>query len=107
MSPRPVFVYDGVTHHVGSLKVREVEGLETLLGCRYVEITPLGTMRHKLAMMTVFLGRTRTEAEVEQIITDLNLDQVDDMWDVVDDDLPDSYEDGIPNLEGGPSTPMS
>lgn len=107
MASRPVFVHEGVRHHVGSLKVREVESLEKVLGCRYVEITPLGNMRHKVAMMAVFLGRTRSEAEVASIIDDLDLDTVEAMWDVEDDDLPDQYEDGIPNTVGEPSTPMS
>jgi hypothetical protein len=107
MALRPVFTYDGVPHRVGTLKVREVESLEVTLGCRYVEITPLGNMRHKLAMMAIFLGRDRSEAEVEQIISDIDLRSVDEMWDLQEDDLPDSYEDGIPNRGGEPSTVTS
>jgi hypothetical protein len=102
---RFTFTYEDKTYAYGSLKVREIEALEDLLDCRYVEIAPFTTMRHKLAIMAVFLKRDHTDDEVATLIEGMDLDAVQGMWDVVEDDLPSEYEDGIPLAEADTSTP--
>lgn len=104
MAYRFVFTYEDKPYTYGSLKVREIEALETTLDCRYVELSPFTTMRHKLAIMAVFLSRDHSEAEVATIIDGLDLEAVGEMWDVVEDDLPDEYEDGLPLAEAATST---
>lgn len=105
MGYRFTFTYEEKTYTYGSLKVREIEALEDLLDTRYVEIAPFTTMRHKLAVMAVFLRRDHTEDEVAAILEGLDLDAVQGMWDVVEDDLPDVYEGGVPLVEADTSTP--
>jgi hypothetical protein len=107
MALRPIFTHDGTRYHVGQLKVKEVEALEVELGCRYVEITPLGNMRHKAAMMRVFLARDLDEAAVTAALDDMDLDATDKAWTVEDDDLPTMYQDGLPLPGGEPSTVTS
>jgi hypothetical protein len=107
MAKKAVFRYDGKTYSVNELKLREVETIEQIIGVPYSEFRPFGVMAHKLAHMAVFLGRDHSPEEVEQIIADITLEQVYDMWDVEDTDLPEVYENGIPLPEGEPSTPSS
>lgn len=107
MGVRAVFRYGEKTYSVGDLKVREVEKLEEILGQPFAEFRPFGNMRHKLAYMAVFLGRDFPPEEVERIIDETTLEAVGEMWDLVDDDLPEAYENGIPFSEGGPSTASS
>jgi hypothetical protein len=104
---RPTFCYDDQRFHVGDLKVTEVEALEKQLGCRYVEIYPLGTMSHKVALTRMFLARSHPPDVVDKIVADLTMDQVDKMWTIEEDDLPEIYEDGLPLEVGERSTPTS
>ncbi len=107
MSVRAVFLHDGTTYSVGDLKLREVEVIEEIAGAKYVDLRPFSNMKHKLAYMAVFLGRDHPPEEVERIIDEITLEEVASMWDVVDDDLPEVYDNGIPLPEGGPSTASS
>lgn len=119
MAYRFVFTYEDKQYVYTSLKVREVEQLEELLkadvydangrvvGKRptpYLEIAPFTTMKHKLAVMALFLRRDHTEDEVAAIIDGLDLAAVQDMWDFVEDDLPTEFEDGLPLPEAATST---
>ncbi len=94
---RIVFTYEDQKYHTGSLRIREVEALEAELDVRYVELRPLGSMRHKIALMSMFLLRERTDDEVFKIIESLELDAVEDMWTVEEDDLPEMFEEGLPD----------
>jgi len=105
LAGRLVFAHDGRKYHLGGLRLREVEELERLLACRYVEITPGANMHHKIAVMAMLLRRDHSDAEVEAIVGGLSLDQVEELWSFEDDDLPEVYEDGVPLARGGPSTP--
>lgn len=104
MAYRVTFTYGDKTYAYGSLKVREIEALEDLLEAPYVEHRTLANMKHKLAYMAVFLRRDFDEAKVVQIIDDLDLDAVQDMWDIAEDDLPTQYEDGLPLAEAATTT---
>lgn len=104
MGYRVTFTYGDKTYTLGSLKVRDIEALEALLDAPYVEHRTLATMKHKIAYMAVFLRRDYDEAKVAAIIEDLDLDTVQGMWDIVDDDLPNEYEDGLPLAEAATST---
>lgn len=113
------FTYEGKTYPLGSLKVRDIEALEDLLATTtydangrvtgkqplpYVEHRVLTTMRHKLAYMAVFLGRDYPEEKVAEILDGVDLDAIGSMWDIVEDDLPNEYEDGLPLAEAATST---
>lgn len=101
---RFVFTYEDKTYTYGSLKVRDFEALEELLEVPYVEMRPFTVMKHKLAIMAVFLRRDFDDAKVAEIIEGLDLDTVQGMWDIVEDDLPTEYEDGLPKAEAATST---
>ncbi len=108
MPSRPVFTFEGHRYSVGDLRVREVEALEVTLGCRYGEILPFAVMGHKLAIMAVMLKRDRSDEDVIKILNDLTLDATDKMWEMVDDDLPETYTDGVPDPKAAELlTPMS
>jgi hypothetical protein len=106
MALRPIFTWEGRKYHVGQLKVTEIEDMENTLGCRYVELMPLGTMRHKIAFMRVFLGHDHEPDVVAKILDDMTLAETDKCWGVEEDDLPEMYEDGVPTA-GEPSTVTS
>ncbi len=101
------FTFEGDTFDTGSLLVREVEALETRLGVRYIELRPMASMRDKLAIMATFLLRTRSEEDVAKILNDITVDAVETMWDVAPaDDLPEFYQDGMPDPKAaGSATP--
>ena|ERR1700738_4173091 len=104
MAKRAVFTFEGVVYPEGSLKLREVEQIETLTGTVYVGIQPMRQMSHKLAMMTVFLLRDHDTKTVETIIEGMTLATVGGLWSEVDDDLPEEYEDGFPLVPAVPLT---
>lgn len=94
---RIVFKWEGEEFDTGSLRVREVEALEAQLGVRYIELRPLASMTHKLAIMSTFLLRSKSEAEVAKIIEAIDVDAVEEMFTIGEDDLPSYYEDGMPD----------
>ena len=104
---RICFEHDGKQYFVGDLTVAAIEALEAELGVPYSEIKVLGNMRHKRAFMRVLLSRDHSADKAEAILAGLTLDQVEQAWKVVKDDMPVGYEDGLPLAPGEPSTPMS
>lgn len=68
----------------------------------------MASMKHKVAIMGVFLLRDRPDEDVIKIVGDLTLDAVDAMWELAEDDLPEVYTDGVPDPKAAePSMPMS
>lgn len=102
-----VFTYDTVEYHVADLTLAEAQDLEEKLGIVWGQLAPVMRAKHRLALMAVFLRRDHSEDEVAKILDTVTLFETEKMWRVVELDLPDSYENGIPLAEGGPSTPTS
>jgi hypothetical protein len=104
---RICFEYDGKKYFVGDLTVGTVEALEAELGVSYSEVRVLGNMRHKRAFMRAMLSTDHPADKVDAILAGFTLDQVEEAWNAVKDDMPAGYEDGIPLAPGEPSTPTS
>lgn len=102
---RICFEYDGKKYFVGDLTVADVEALEAELGIPYSEIRVLGNMRHKRAFMRALLSTDHTADKVDAILAGLTLDQAEQCWKTVKDDMPVAYEDGVPLTPGEHSTP--
>lgn len=102
-----VFRHGGRTYPMGDMRVAELEEVERVLGVNYVDIRPLASMRHKVAIMTVLLRRDHDEEAAAAIIGALTNAEAEAAWSVEPDDLPEAYEAGIPLAGGGPSTPTS
>ena len=96
--------WDGVVHRTDGLKGREVAELEQALGVPYGQIQPARFMGHRLAVLAMFLRRTMSAEAVEQALADLDISALDDLLEVVDDDLPGAFEDGLPKAGDEPST---
>ncbi len=102
-----IFTYDTVEYHVGDLTLAEAETVEETLSIGWGQLAPVARAKHRLALMAVFLRRDHSEDEVAKILGTLTLYETEKMWRVVELDLPDSYENGIPLAGGEPSTPTS
>lgn len=107
MAYRVGFKYEDKSYFVGDLAVAEVEKLEVELGVQYSQISVLGNMRHKRAFMSALLARDYSSDKVDAILAGMTLDEAERAWMPIKDDMPVAYEDGVPLVEGEPSTPMS
>jgi hypothetical protein len=101
---RDVFTYGDKKYAAGDLTLREVERIEKIVNTKYLFLEPQSNMGHKIAYMSVFLLRDHPIEEVERIISTTKLAQIEAMWALEDDDLPDMYANGIPSPVGGRST---
>jgi hypothetical protein len=99
--------YDGNLLRSGDMTGREVVDLERALGVGYLDIRPGSNVAHRMAMLAVFLRREHDEAETEKILDGLSLRDLDRMIEVVEDDLPTLFEDGIPKEEAEVTTRTS
>lgn len=101
-----VFTYEGVDHWLDDLTIAEATEVEVEIG-EWSQWRPIGLVKHRLVLMTVFLRRTHSEDDVAKILEGLTLKASRDMWDLREEDLPDMYEDGIPKAVAALSTPTS
>lgn len=84
---------------LSDLTGREVEALEKHLGKNYIELRWGVNASDTLATLATFLTRTRSEAEVEEIIAGMKIADIAGCWSIEDDDLPSEWEEGLPKSE--------
>ncbi len=89
------------------LTIDEAVAIEKATGTSWLYLNPLRSGETFRAMAVAFLRRTKTPAEAEAIVGKLGLRDAIAAVKVVEEDLPDEYEDGLPKAEGDPSTPTS
>lgn len=98
------FHVDGETFTHLDLTGAEVRRLEHRFGVDFGDLRPMGNITHRLAILEAFLARTKGDdagAQVEAMsLRDLDK-AVKAVWGK-EDDLPDSYVDGLPKAEDAP-----
>lgn len=96
-----VITFAGKEYRASSLTVAETVELEDLLGVPYSQIS-YGRIKHRVALLAMFLRRDHTEDETAALIGPLLLTDLEEMHTQVPLDTPTSYQDGLP-LPGGAS----
>ncbi len=96
--------WEGQLLRFDDLRGEEAVEIEEKLGVPYVQILMGSRMSHRLAVLAVFLRRKMSEDEVAKAIQSLTVAQLDEMVELVEVDLPATWDDGRP-LGDGASTP--
>lgn len=86
------------------LTLDEAIGIEKVTGRSWMQVNPFVSAEDCKAIMVAFLSREMDGQAAEAKVGALSLGEVLDSINLVKDDLPDEYADGIPKGEGGPST---
>lgn len=92
------------TWRTDDLTLDEAIRIEKATGRSWMQINPFVSAEDCKAIMVAFLAREMDAVVAETKVGTLSLREVLDSVDLVKDDLPDEYVDGLPKVEGGPST---
>ncbi len=98
---------DGKSFTTDDLTLGEAEQVEKATGESWLTMNPLRSALHCKAIIVAYLSRDHTPEEADAIATALTVKQATEAVEVVEDDLPDEYEDGIPKEEEGLTTQSS
>lgn len=85
------------------LTLDEAIGIEKTTGRSWMQINPFVSAEDCKAIMVAFLGREMDSGSAEAKVGALSLREVLNSVELVKDDLPDQYVDGLPKGEVGPS----
>lgn len=86
------------------LTLDEAIGIEKVTGRSWMQINPFQSAQDCKAVMVAFLAREMDTLAAETKVGTLSLREVLDSVELIRDDLPDQYVDGLPKAEAGPST---
>jgi hypothetical protein len=86
------------------LTLDEAIGIEKATGRSWMQINPFQSAQDCKAVMVAFLTREMDVGAAEGKVGSLSLREVLDSVELIKDDLPTQYVDGIPKAEDGPST---
>lgn len=89
---------------VDDLTLDEFGLIEEELGATWVRFNPLMSSKHARAALVAFVGRSVGSDEAAKKVGALSLKEAVACFEVVTDDLPEMYEDGIPKAEGATAT---
>lgn len=81
--------------------------IEEQTGASWVRFNPFISSKHARAALAAFVARTVGQDEAEKKVGALSIKEAVACFEVIKDDLPDLYEDGIPKAEGDTATPGS
>lgn len=98
---------DGREYNTDDLTLDECIALEKELDRSWVAIVPLRSATDCRAVMRAFLLRDRSPEEADAFLSKLSAGKALRSVNVVDSDLPDEYEDGLPKAEGESETTTS
>jgi hypothetical protein len=98
---------DGHVYRTDDLTIEEAVALEEECDKTWLQLNPVRSAKEFQATAALFLRRTRTPevAAKEAAAMKVKIAQENIRW--VGDDLPTEYVDGIPKVEGAPSTTTS
>lgn len=96
--------FGGQTWRTDELTLKEAIGIEKATGRSWMLINPFQSAEDCKAIMVAFLARDMAPDVAETKVDGLSLREVLDSVDVIKDDLPDVYQDGLPKAEGEDST---
>lgn len=102
-----VISFDGREFSTDDLTLDEAETIEQALGITWFEMNPSRSAGQCRAIMAVFLARTSDETEAAKRAAQITVGQARKMVRWEKEDLPHTYEDGLPKVEGEPETPGS
>lgn len=86
------------------LTLDEAIGIQEITGRSWMLINPFQSAEDCKAIMVAFLAREMDRQTAEAKVGAMSLREALDSVNVVKDDLPDQYVDGIPKAVAGPST---
>jgi len=99
-----IVTFDEQEFSTDDLTLEEAEAIETALGITWFEMNPARSAAQCRVVTAVFLARTADETEAAKRAAAVTVGQARKMVRWEKDDLPDTYEDGLPKAEGGPGT---
>lgn len=99
-----IIQFGGQSWRTDELTLKEAIGIEKVTGKSWMLINPFQSAEDCKAIMVAFLAREMSPDVAEAKIDAMSLREVLDSVDVVKDDLPDVYVDGLPKAEGEAST---
>lgn len=88
---------DGRSYRTDGLTLAEAEQLESEAGKSWLELNPIRSAKEFRVIATCFLRRDLNPDKAQAIIAELTLGTAMESVRWVDDDLPDTYNDGIPS----------
>lgn len=88
---------DGRVYRTDSLTLAEAEQLEAEVGKSWLELNPIKSAKEFRVIATRFLIRDLNPDKAQAIVAELTLGTAMQSVKWVDDDLPDTYDDGIPS----------
>lgn len=89
---------------VDDLTLDEFGRIEEEVGATWVGFNPLISSKHARAALTAFVGRTVGMDEAVKKVGALSIKEAVACFEIVPDDLPQIYENGLPKAEGGTGT---
>lgn len=98
---------DGHVYSTDDLSVAEAVELEKALGKTWRELSPSGSAEEFQAFAAVCLRRDHPADQAAKIARETPLSVALSAARWIEDDLPATYEDGLPKVEEGPSTTTS
>lgn len=96
--------FAGQDWRTDDLTLDEAIRIEAATGKSWMLINPFHSATDCKAIIVAFLARGTDEATAQAKVGSLSLREVLESVDVVKDDLPDLYQDGLPKAEDGDST---
>jgi hypothetical protein len=96
--------FGGRSWRTDDLTLDEAIAIEKVSGRSWMQINPFVSAEDCKAVMVAFLAREMDSSAAEAKVGALSLREVLDSVDLVKDDLPEVYQDGLPKAGGGPST---
>lgn len=96
--------YESEAFNTDDLTLDEAITIEKATGRSWVLINPFRSAEDCKAIMVAFLARNRGDEEAAKLVGALSLGEVLKAVDVAPDDLPDTFEGGLPLAEGDTST---
>lgn len=96
--------FAGESWLLDDLTLDEFGLIEDEVAVTWIRFNPFLSSKHARAALTAFLARTMGPEEAARKIGGLSIKEAAGCFEVVPEDLPDVYEEGLPKEEAGPST---
>lgn len=96
---------EGRTYSIEDLTLAEANAIDQATGETWGWRNPLSSPTKAVTILELLLARTLGKEEAKAKAEAMTITEAFDAFDVVDDDLPDTFVDGIPKAEDAPTTP--
>ena len=99
--------FGGDSWRLDDLTMDEFGAIEDETGASWLRFNPFLSSKEARAALTAFVARTIGPEEAARKVGALSIKEAAGCFEVVDDDMPVVYEEGLPKGEAGPATPGS